>query len=458
MSRRSSRLVLQPSPAGQQKKRAPDNPSPSLDTTRAAKRTKSSGTKPLPRERKPRKSTGKKSKYFEEQPSESLDAESTELSEVASNTPSAYEGSKQDSAGVPSDTDKAESIQGGSESEPKKKNRGGWGWAGGRKKKTKEDATETEAGSSTTGKKGKELWREGVRTGLGPGKEVFIKIPKARDAGDTPYEDGTIHPNTMLFLKDLKANNQREWLKMHDADFRTSKKDWDTFVESLTPKIIEQDSTIPELPAKDLVFRIYRDVRFSNDPTPYKPHFSAAWSRTGRKGPYAAYYLHLEPGKCFIGSGLWMPDAPRLALLRQDMDQNPQRVKAVLTRPDIRKDIFNGVPKDERKAVLAFVGQNKESALKTKPKGYDADNQNIDLLRLRSFTVGKKLEDKDLLGPEALDRVARIVGIMEPFVTYLNSVVMPDPPIDEDPSDDDDDVEVSDEEEGEPSGDANEPE
>ncbi|KAK2795893.1 hypothetical protein FQN50_009671 [Emmonsiellopsis sp. PD_5] len=434
MSRRSSRLVLQPSPTGQQKKRAPDNPSPSLDTTRAAKRTKSSGTKPLPREAKPRKSTGTKSKYFEEQPSESLDAESTELSEVASTTPSAYEGSKQDSAGVPSDMDEAESIQGDSESEPKKKKRGGWGWSGGRKKKTKEDATETEAGSSAAGKKGKELWREGVRTGLGPGKEVFIKIPQARDAGDTPYEDGTIHPNTMLFLKDLKANNQREWLKMHDADFRTSKKDWDTFVESLTPKIIEQDSTIPELPAKDLVWK----------------------SRTGRKGPYAAYYLHMEPGKCFIGSGIWMPDAHKLALLRQDMDQNSQRIKAVLTRPDIRKDIFNGIPKDERKAVLAFVGQNKESALKTKPKGYDADNQNIDLLRLRSFTVSKKLEDKDLLGPEALDRVARIVGILEPFVTYLNSVVMPDP-IDEDPSDDDDDVEEgSDEEDGEPSGDANE--
>ncbi|KAL4805831.1 hypothetical protein BDV18DRAFT_139936 [Aspergillus unguis] len=118
--------------------------------------------------------------------------------------------------------------------------------------------------------KEKELWREGVKAGLGPGKEVFIQKPKARDPGDVPYKDDTLHPNTMLFLEDLANNNDRQWLKAHDPDYRTSKKDWDTFVETLTEKVTEQDSTIPELPAKDLVFRIHRDIRFSKDPTPYK--------------------------------------------------------------------------------------------------------------------------------------------------------------------------------------------
>ena len=85
----------------------------------------------------------------------------------------------------------------------------------------------------------------------------------------------------MEFLADLKRNNDREWFKMHDPDYRQSWNDWSAFVEALTEKITEVDETIPDLPPKDLVFRIYRDVRFSKDQTPYKPHYSAAWSRTG---------------------------------------------------------------------------------------------------------------------------------------------------------------------------------
>ncbi|KAI9370652.1 hypothetical protein BJX61DRAFT_535429 [Aspergillus egyptiacus] len=266
--------------------------------------------------------------------------------------------------------------------------------------------------------KKKELWREGVKTGLGPGKEVFIKKPKARDPGDVPYCDETLHPHTMLFLSDLARNNERQWLKAHDADYRNSKRDWDTFVETLTEKIIEQDSTIPELPAKDLVFRIHRDIRFSKDPTPYKTHFSAAWSRTGKKGPYAAYYVHCQPGASFVGSGLWNPEADKLALLREDIDANSQNLKAVLREKRIREEIFGGISDNEDKAVDAFVSQNSESALKTKPKGYEHDNENIRLLRLRSFTIGKRLPDADLLSPDAQEKIATLVGVMEPFVSH----------------------------------------
>ena len=117
---------------------------------------------------------------------------------------------------------------------------------------------------------GKELWRQGVKAGLGPGKQVFIEKPKPRGDGGVKYVPERVHPNTMEFLTDLKKNNDREWLKMHDPDYRTSWKDWESFVESLTEKLMEKDETVPELPPKDLVFRIYRDVRFSSDPTPYK--------------------------------------------------------------------------------------------------------------------------------------------------------------------------------------------
>ncbi|MCJ1485522.1 hypothetical protein MMC06_005697 [Schaereria dolodes] len=302
-------------------------------------------------------------------------------------------------------------------------------------------------------KKGQELWRPGVKTGLEPGQQVFIKLPKAREAGKTPYKDDTIHPNTMLFLTDLKENNDREWLKVHDADYRQSKIDFDNFVESLTEEIVEKDQTIPELPPKDLV-RIpnassenISDIRFSPDPTPYKTYFSAAWSRTGRKGPYAGYYVQIQPGHSFVGGGIWHPEAAPLALLRRDVDRKSHKLKAVLTNPGIRKEFLSGAPDNEKKSVKAFIAQNGENMLKTKPKGFNAENPNIDLLRLRNFTIGRKLKDEEVVGPKGLGRVVELIGTMTPFITYLNSVVMPD-----EESSESDDEEAEEEEEDEEGG------
>jgi uncharacterized protein (DUF2461 family) len=156
----------------------------------------------------------------------------------------------------------------------------------------------------------------------------------------------------------------------------------------LTQKIIEVDETIPELPFKDVNFRIYRDIRFSNDPTPYKvgypqfpsnvrnlitdfsqPHYSAAWSRTGRKGPYACYYVHVEPGRCFIGGGLWHPAADAVARIRASIDERPRRWRRVLTQPDFRQTFLPASKDgDEASILAAFVKGNEENALKTKPK------------------------------------------------------------------------------------------
>ncbi|MCJ1434173.1 hypothetical protein MMC27_003540 [Xylographa pallens] len=296
--------------------------------------------------------------------------------------------------------------------------------------------------------KGKELWRPGVKADLAPGEQVYIKLPKARQPGKTPYTDDTIHPNTMLFLADLKENNDREWLKVHDADYRQSKQDFDSFVECLTEKIIEKDETIPELPPKDLTFRIYRDIRFSPDPTPYKTHFSAAWSRTGRKGPYAHYYVQIQPGGSFVGAGIWHPEAEPLGLLRRAVDRKAQKLKTVLMDPLVRKECLGGVGNDEKKVVKAFCSSNADNALKNKPKGYGADNPNIELLRLRNYTMGRKLKDEEVLGTKGITRITELIGILSPFVAHLNSVVMPDEeqdPSDEDEAEEQEEVEQSNE-------------
>ncbi|PYH45383.1 DUF2461 domain-containing protein [Aspergillus saccharolyticus JOP 1030-1] len=390
---------------------------------------------------KPIKSTTKKSKYFQDEPSQEPELESKK---AAAPTIPDYEDTD---ISVPTSSDSGSDFaeeaspssssadEDGSEEEeysPEPKRRQSRGKQANGAGSIRQGTNRAEGTADLLS--GKELWREGVKTGLGPGKEVFIRKPKARDPGAVAYEDNALHPNTMLFLQDLAENNDRQWLKAHDADYRAAKKDWESFVETLTERIIDQDGTIPELPVKDLVFRIHRDIRFSKNPTPYKTHFSAAWSRTGKKGPYAAYYVHLQPGACFVGSGLWMPEAAGLARLRQDIDHNSHRLKRVLRAPKMRQEIFNGIPDVDEKAVEAFVSHNKESALKVKPKrflhrlicfhgsayaaGYDADNENIQLLRLRSFTIGRPLTDEELLSPNAQDRIAALVEIMEPFVSH----------------------------------------
>ena len=324
------------------------SPAKSTPGSRQSKRLKSS---PITSS----KSTPKKSQYFEHSSSEREPESEIEKEE------SGYEDEDESASLVSSppesEVDDEEASDSTSEDEAPRK-----------RKKPGRKSNGSNGVTTSVGKKGQELWRPGVKASAAPGEAVFIKLPKAREAGRIPYTDSTIHPNTFLFLKDLQANNDREWLKMHDADYRQSKKDFDSFVESLTEKMIEKDETIPELPAKDLTFRIYRDIRFSPDPTPYKTHFSAAWSRTGRKGPYAGYYVQVQPNGSFIGAGVWHPEAPPMALMRKDIDKKSHKLKEVLMGKDMRKEFLGGVKEDEKKAVKAFVGMNTENMLKTKPK------------------------------------------------------------------------------------------
>ena len=322
------------------------SPAKSTPASRQSKRLKSSPATSA-------KSTPKKSQYFEH---DSSDPESeSEIEKEESGYEDEDESASLISSPPESDDDAEESDYASEDEAPRKRKKPGG--------KSKSNGVTVTAGS-----KGQELWRPGVKASAAPGEAVFIKLPKAREAGKTPYTDSKIHPNTFLFLKDLRANNDREWLKIHDADYRQSKKDFDSFVEVLTEKVIEKDETIPELPPKDLTFRIYRDIRFSPDPTPYKTHFSAAWSRTGRKGPYAGYYVQVQPNGSFVGAGVWHPEAAPMALMRKDIDKKSHKIKEVLMRKDMRREFLGGIKEDEKKAVKAFVAMNTENMLKTKPK------------------------------------------------------------------------------------------
>lgn len=143
------------------------------------------------------KSTAKKSKYFE--PDSSEDAEESSSNTEGNESDSVYE-EKEDGDSNEDDHEPSDLDEPDSEEEAKKS-------------KTKTGRGRVSDATAAASLKGKELWREGVRTGLAPGQEVFIAKPKPRDPGDVPYKDETLHPNTRLFLLDLAKNNDRQWLK-----------------------------------------------------------------------------------------------------------------------------------------------------------------------------------------------------------------------------------------------------
>ena len=201
MPRRSSRFSAS---GTRTKKRAVEERPTTTSTT--VKRLRSTNNKHAGE--KGRNSSSTRSKYFHaEAPDSSPGDLSSELSQAeASDDLSEYGGDESLASGVGSDADDAESTNNGAKEEPASE-------ADGKNRRKRKASGPT---------KGKELWREGMRTGLGPGKEVFIELPKARDPGDIPYEDHRIHPNTMLFLRDLKVNNNRGWFKSRSPRRKTS--------------------------------------------------------------------------------------------------------------------------------------------------------------------------------------------------------------------------------------------
>jgi hypothetical protein len=268
-------------PSSRQSSRLKSSPIPTTAITPKASSTKpTNGSAP--------NTTPKKSQYFSAGSASSEASSPPSAGSSFDNEESGYEDEDPSASAIsspPAASSESSPDPSSEDERPKKRKRGA-------RKETanKKVAVKMNGEGAVVGKKGQELWRPGVKSKLAPGEAVFVALPKARGNGGVGYVDGRVHPNTMVFLGELKENNDREWLKgesprrsltlrddqegdrearntgisvssrkmltystVHDADYRQSKKDFDSFVESLTPLIAEKDETIPELPPKDLV-------------------------------------------------------------------------------------------------------------------------------------------------------------------------------------------------------------
>lgn len=211
------------------------------------------------------------------------------------------------------------------------------------------------------------------------------------------------------FLRELNENNNREWFAQNKSRYERVRSKFEEISRLLIAEISVFDNDIKNVDVKDCVFRIYRDIRFSTDKTPYKTHFGVyIASAGGRKSHRGGYYLHLDPAGCFIAVGVWCPPPNILKALRQSVCDNIDELNEI---------------RNEASFNTYFKTFFEEDKLKNVPAGFPRDFPDAELLKLKHYMVDHKLNDDILNAPNLVSRLGEIARAGYPLNKFLNYTV-----------------------------------
>jgi uncharacterized protein (TIGR02453 family) len=213
---------------------------------------------------------------------------------------------------------------------------------------------------------------------------------------------------TFEYLKQLGKNNTREWFNEHKDQYLSSHENVIQFADSLLSEMKKNDD-IGTVSGKKSLFRIYRDVRFSKDKSPYKNHFSGSFNRA-TKWLRGGYYFHLEPGNVMIAGGFFSPSKEDLQRMREEIVADDKPIREILSSPKFKETFGN------------FQGEQ----LKTAPKGFDKDHPAIDLLRYKQFYVSHKFTDQEALSDSFASKVSNTFALLRPYFDYMSDVLTTD--------------------------------
>ncbi|HEX7904419.1 MAG TPA: DUF2461 domain-containing protein [Chitinophagaceae bacterium] len=219
-----------------------------------------------------------------------------------------------------------------------------------------------------------------------------------------------LQSSTIKFLKDLKKNNNKPWFDAHRNQYEEARNDFAGFIQSVIDKHGNNDPSIKTLVAKDCMFRINRDIRFSKDKTPYKSNFGASINKGGKKSMLAGYYFHLEPGRSFAGGGVWMPMPDDLKKLRQEIDYNLADFKKIITSKKF-------------KSVYGELDRSAEYVLSRVPKGYEPNNPAAEYLKLKSYITMISMKDVDLTSKNLVKNTVTAFEALKPLIIFLNHAI-----------------------------------
>lgn len=211
------------------------------------------------------------------------------------------------------------------------------------------------------------------------------------------------------FLKDLSKNNNREWFEKNKPKYLEAKDQFDQFVARLLTDLTDFDRSLVGLNPKKITFRIYRDVRFSKNKTPYKSNMSAGISPRGKMVDEPGVYLHIQPNnKSFVAAGLWMPQPEPLAKIRQEIDYNGEKLAKIMSNAKFKK---------------MYGAFETEYALKNAPKGYEKDHPRLEWLKLKSFVVSHPFTDSEVKDKKFMKTVIDTYKTAKPLNDFLREAI-----------------------------------
>lgn len=211
----------------------------------------------------------------------------------------------------------------------------------------------------------------------------------------------------LTFINDLAANNNREWFTENKPRYEKIKTNFVSFLDELIPEIARFDPSVAHLEGKSCLFRIYRDVRFSHDKSPYKTHFGAmilAGSSKSEIHNKAGYYIHIEPGQSMLAGGAYLPPSDWLKAIRKEITYQTEEFKAIIEDKEFKK----------------YFGEIDGEKLKRPPQGFDANHPDIELLKYKSYLAVHSMSDKQLELKDPVKYFAGVFKAMYPFNEFLN--------------------------------------
>ncbi len=218
-----------------------------------------------------------------------------------------------------------------------------------------------------------------------------------------------ISQETLNFLKDISLNNNREWFQDNKDRYDTARENMLGFAAAVIKELAKTDPGVAGADPKKAVLRIYRDIRFSKDKTPYKNHFGISLSpELNAKPGTTGYYIHITPGGSFAGGGYWQPASEHIKAIRQEIDYNGTALKNIVDDPDF---------------VKLFGDIRQQNSLKTLPRGYEAGHPDIGLLKLKDFIAMHNFTDAALLKADSFKTVADVLAKIYPLNEFLNNAI-----------------------------------
>lgn len=215
----------------------------------------------------------------------------------------------------------------------------------------------------------------------------------------------SIQPSTYQFISELKKNNNRDWFTEHKPRYQQAHANIAGFLDGLIDEVKKIDN-IENESGKKSMFRIYRDVRFSKDKSPYKTHL-AGFLKRATKWLRGGYYIHFEPGKTFVGCGFWQPNKDDLKIIRDELAHDAQALRSIMEEPTFKKTF----------------GELRGDTVATAPRGYDKDHPNIDLIRYKSFYFEHQFTDEEVFSEDFASEVAKTYLAVRPFFDYMSEVL-----------------------------------